>query len=332
MNELERLPEGGNKITDFQKKYNLTSKSIVHVIGTNISLFMCILLPLLLIGFIWTDFGMPKFGVKYITDGLVTVAMLVIGEVTMMRIGADGGKLDAEYVGAREAFLELVDRVNSIGTMFIGVFCEWQIDNEFEQALTARLRALRFTRADWEKIKYLTYDELEKKYGKRKALQISSLHRLEPIQLNEAILLFDNEGDALARGGVPISGAMYIKKKAYSWKTLLSCVFAGLITVSVAITLTADISFGRVMYTFFKLVVLLSRMATGYATGARAYNTIDVRQLKAKCNYLRLYERFVSDKTYLKLGNRYGDISCFIADEDKTATIGENIATATKEE
>lgn len=320
MNELERLPEKRNGFADLQKRYNISSKSIGRIVGTNISLFMCVLLPVLLIGFIWTDVGMPTFGIKYMTDGLVTVATLVIGELTMMRIGADGGKLDAEYISARKTFLDLVERVTTLGTEFLPYFCEWQIDLELEQALVTRLRHLRITRADWDEIKHLTYAELEQKYGKRKAMQFASLHRLEPIQLNEAVLLYDNEGDALSRGGVPISGAAYIKKKTYSVKTLLSCVFAGLVTASVAITLTTDISFARVLYTFFKLIVLLFRMATGYATGAKAFNTVDVRQLKAKCNYLRIYEKFVTEKTYLKLGNKYGDISCFVADEDKTAS------------
>lgn len=318
MNELEKLPEG-NKITDFQKKYNISSKNIVHIIGTNISLFMCILLPLLLITFIWTDFGMFEFGFKSLADGIVTVIMFITGEMMMMRIGADGGKLDTEYTSARKDFLEIVERVNSLGTAFLPVFCEWQTDLELEQAIATRLRSLRFTRVDWEEVKHLTYGELEKKYGKPKAIQIAALHKLEPIQLNESVLLYDNEGDALARGGVPISGEGYIKKKTYSWQTLLSCIFTGLLTVSVAITLTQDVSFARVVYTFFKLVILLSRMATGYDVGARAYNTVEVRQLKAKCKYLRLYEKFVEDKTYLKLGNKYGDISCFVADEDKTA-------------
>jgi hypothetical protein len=100
---------------------------------------------------------------------------------------------------------------------------------------------------------------------------------------------------------------------------LLSCVFAGLLTVSVAITLTSDFSFARVMYTVFKLVVLLFRMATGYNIGARAYNTIEVRRLQVVCNYLRQYVRFVEDKTYLKLGNKYGDISCYVDDNTETA-------------
>ena len=100
----------------------------------------------------------------------------------------------------------------------------------------------------------------------------------------------------------------------------LSCLFTGLLTVSVAMTLTSDISFARVMYTIFKVIVLIYRMAVGYGIGAKAYNTVEARQLEVKSNYLRNYIRFVNDKIYLKLGNKYGDIRCLVADEDLTTT------------
>ena len=316
MSEFEKMPEKQEKWKDFQKSYNVTSKNILKILGTNITLFVCILLPILLIGFIWTDFGAPEIGLKYISDGIVTVAMFVIGEMMMMRVGADGGKLDTEYTDARGAFIELVDKVNGIGTMFMAIFCEWQIDLEMDHAVAARLRAMRFTRADWAELKDLPYGELEMRFGKKKAKKIIAIRELEPIELNESILLYD--GEDLARGGTPISGEGYMRKKSHSVSMLLSCIFAGLLTVSVAITLTSDFSFARVMYTVFKLVVLLFRMATGYNTGARAYNTIEVRRLQVVCNYLRQYVRFVTDKTYLKLGDKYGDISCYIIDEVQT--------------
>ena len=101
-------------------------------------------------------------------------------------------------------------------------------------------------------------------------------------------------------------------KKTHSVEMLISCIFTGLLTVSVVMTFTSDISFARVMYTIFKLIVLLYRMAVGYGLGAKAYNTVEVRQLEVKSNYLRNYIRFVEDKTYLKLGDKYGDISCYI--------------------
>lgn len=327
MSDFENIPEKGfekidtqkKKWTDFQKDYNNSSKNLVHVIGANISMFVCLLLPILLIGFIWTDFGAPQVDVKLVSDGIVTVALFVIGETMMMRIGSSGGKLDSEYINARKEYDSLVTRVNELGTMFMSVFCEWQIDVEIKQATATRLRYLRFTQADWEKVKDMSHHDIVQKYGIKRAQKILELNRLEPVELNEAILLFNNN-DVLTRGGVPMSGEEFIYKKTHSAKMLLSALFTALLTVSVAITLTSDISFSRVMYTAFKLIVLLYRMAQGYDVGAKAYNTVEVKQLKAKNTYLRQYIRFVNEKTYLKFGDKYGDIECYINEELETPT------------
>lgn len=313
MSELEKIPTKKKKWSEYQKDYNFSSKAFVHIIGTNISLFVCLLLPVLLIGFIWTEFGSIKFDVRLISDGIVTIALFVIGETMMMRVGADGGKLDPEYINAKNEFDTIIGKVNDLGTMLMAVFCEWQIDLEMKQATSLRLRYLRLSQESFEKVKDLPYRELVKKFGIKKAKRIIELSKLEPVELNEAILLF-NSKDAFARGGVPISGEEYLDKKAHSATMYLSAVFAGLLSVSIALTLTTDISFARVMYTAFKLIILLFRMAQGYAIGAKAYNTVEVKQLKAKSNYLRQYTHFLRDKTYLKIGNKYGDISCFIPD------------------
>ena len=316
MNDLERIPEKSEKLKDFQKNYNTQSKKLIHILGTNMALFICILLPIFLIGFIWTDFGVPTFGVRFISDGIVTVILFVIGELMMMRIGSDGGKLDAEYTDAKKAFSELLNEVNVVGTMLMPIFCEWQIDVELDQAIAARLRPLRFTRKDWEQVKEMSCSDLEKIYGKKRAKKIMDLKDLEPIELNEAIILYDN-ASGFARGGVPLSGEEYLKEKSHSIEMILSCIFTGLLTVSVAMTLTSDLSFARVMYTVFKLIVLVYRMAVGYGLGAKAYNSVETRQLQVKCNYLRNYIRFVTDKMYLKIGDKYGDISWYGSEEEK---------------
>ena len=323
MSEFERIPEKKDKLTEFQTKYNTTTKTLVQMLGTNIALYICVLLPLLLIGFIWTDFGVPELGLKYISDGIVTVALFIIGEVMMSKVGSDGGKLDTDFISAKKDFSVLVDKVNEVGTMFLSVFCEWQIDTELNQAITTRLRSLRLTTRDWERLKDVPYKELKMKYGRKKAKQIMALNRLEPMELNEAILLFDSDADALSRGGVPLSGEAYLHKKSHSVSMVLSSIFTGLLTVSVAITLTSDITFARVMYTAFKVVILLYRMAKGYQLGAKAYNSVEVRQIKAKTSYLRRYLRFVEDKTYLKFGDKYGDIECYISEETDTKTEAE---------
>jgi hypothetical protein len=305
MSELEKISVENDKHS-WQKKYNITSKNLANMLGQNISLLICILLPVLLVGFIWTDFGMPKIGFGLLSDGIVTIVLFFIGELMMMRVGADGGKLDPEYIAIKKEHASLVDQVNQIGTTLMGMFCEWQIDVEYEKAITSRLRALKLTKKDWEAIKHDHKNDLFDIYGKHKALQIRSIQRLKPIELNEAILMYQGADDLNnTRGGVPISGEDFMRKQSYSVTKILAMLFTGLLTVSVAITLTQDISFSRVMYTAFKLIVLLSRMAQGYATGAKAYNTVEVRQLQSKAGYLRQYIRFVNEKQYLAIEDKY---------------------------
>ena len=314
MSDMEKMTPK-KKWTDYQVDYNKTSKTFVHVIGTNISLFICLLLPFLLIGFIWTEFVSFKIDRKFISDGIVTVALFIIGELLMMRVGTSGGKLDTEYVNAKSDYDSLVKAVNDLGTMFLPMFCDWQIDTEMDNATAIRIRSLRMTRREWDEVKTLPFRELRKKYGRRKAKKIVKITKLDPVEINDAILLY-NGNDAFARGGVPISGEEFIDKKTHSIQTVFSAIFTGLLTISVVLTLTADISFARVMYTAFKVMMLLFRMAQGYDVGAKAYNTVEVRQLKAKSNYLRQYIRFVNDKTYLRLGSEYGDISAYIETEE----------------
>ena len=316
MSEFEKIPEKpekGDRLSNLQKKYNVSSKAFVLLLGKNITLFICMLIPLLLIGFIWTDFSAVVFGPKMLSDGIVTVMMFVVGEMMMTRLGSDGGKLDSEYIEAKKEFDGLAKRVAELGTMFMGIFCDWQIDVEMEQAVFYRLRILRMPPKEYEAVKDLPKSELVSRYGKAKAAKIIEIINLKPIELNEAILLYN--GEKAVRGGVPDSPDRYLRSKKHMVSVILACIFAGLLTVSVALSMTSDITLARVIYTIFKLIMLLSRMAIGYDRGARAYNTIAVNQNKAKCNYLRLYERFVQDKTYLKFGDKYGDISCYVTED-----------------
>jgi hypothetical protein len=157
-------------------------------------------------------------------------------------------------------------------------------------------------------------EELRTKYTLRKARKIAKLQKLKPIELNEAILLYN--GECAERGGVPISGEQFLHSRKNVIETALAILFTGFLSVTIAISLTTDITIARVIYTVFKLTMLLFRMAKGYDKGARAYNTIEVRQYKARSNYLRQYLKFINDKIYLKIGDKYGDVSCFVSDDE----------------
>lgn len=323
MSELERIPERQDKISNFQRKYNTASKTIATVIGTNLSLFVCMLLPFLMIGFIWTDVGIVTFGTWFITDAALTLALFIVGELMMMRVGAAGGKLDNDYIEAKEEYKRLVDRVNKLGTLLMPLFCDWQIDYEYDRLIAKKLRRIRMTRDEWDSVRTLPYRQLKDRYGKYKAGIICYLNKIRPIDLNEATLICgDTENDAR---GIPMSGEDYMHKRSHSIDMIVGSGFTCLLTVSIAFTLTSDVSVARVVYTITRLAFLLFRMTKGYQTGAKSYNTVEVCMIRAKSQYLRQYECFVNDKIYLRLGDKYGDISLYTADEDNVFVATEEV-------
>lgn len=322
MNDLEKMPTRRKKFSEKQMDYNLSQKSFVRIIGTNISLFTCLLLPFFLIGFIWVDVGTPKISLKLISDGIISVALFIVGEMMMMEVGSSGGKLDEDYKKARVDLDGLLEKVHLAGTLLLPMFCAWQTDEELKQATAIRLRRLRMTEEEWEKAKTLPKKQLVRKYGMRKAKMINELRKLQPVELNEAVLLYNN-GNALTRGGVPESAEDFIYRKKHSPQFIMGAVFAGLLTVSVAISLTSDLSFSRVIYTALKLIMLLYRMSEGYNIGAKAYNTVEVRQLSARSKYLRQYMQFVNDKLYLEIDEKYSKGGCFAKKKEETKEVPE---------
>lgn len=304
--ELERLDEATNKLEGIQKSYNESSKNIATFLGRNLTLLVCMLVPLLLIAFVWVEFGEVIFQTHMIVDAVVTIALFAVGETMMVKFGGEGGKLDKEYIRAKDEFEEVVKKVGEIGTSFLGVFCDWQIDTELEQATNLRLRQLRLTPKMWKDLKNLTLDQLEDKYGKARAKKIFAIHKLEPIELNEAILLYNGEKDN--RGTLPKSGEEFLNNKRQKITSAISLAFTGLLTLSIAVSLTTDISWARVIYTIYKLAMLLFRMVKGYERGATAYNTYEAKRYQAKAMYLKNYVKFVEDKAYMSLVGKYDEL------------------------
>lgn len=304
--KVQTVKKSNDRVESFQEKYNVSSKNLIYVIGKNLTFYLCMLVPILLIGLIWVDFREMIIDTKMISDGIVTVMLFAVGELMAMQVGTGGGKLDAEYIEAKAEYDKLILQVSDIGTALMGVFCNWQIDLELEQAIHFRLSLLRMTPKMYEENKKLTPAALEEKYGKAKAKAIAKINELKPIELNEAILLYGGEYNA--RGGVPVSADAYLKDKWHLTGMVFGWIFTGLLVFNVAFTMTSDVTVARVIFTAYKLTMLLYRMAKGYNRGARAYNTIEVRNYKAKCNYLRQYIKFIEEKTYLKLGDKYKDL------------------------
>ena len=293
MSFAEETESYSDKVSDYQKKYNVSQKKIAYIIGKNLLLYVCMLIPLLLISFIWAEVKFVAYNNKLIAEGILTVLLFIFGEDAMVRLGTEGGKLDQEFIDAKREFDVAIKKANEVGTMLLGVFCDWQIDVELAQAISYRLK-------------------IEARFGKSKAKKMREIINLKPIELNETILLYN--GEYTARGGVPESGHASLHKKRQNISRAIYSVFTVLLTIAIFPVLTSEASVARIIYTVIKFTVLLFHMARGYDRGARAFNTTEVKHLKAKTNYLIQYIKFIEDKIYLKLGDKYGDISQFVGD------------------
>jgi hypothetical protein len=82
-------------------------------------------------------------------------------------------------------------------------------------------------------------------------------------------------------------------------------VVAGFCSAGIAFSLNDGASWGLVMYTLMKLILLARRIFKGYSKGAKAYNTVEVKHMQDKMLYLNLYKEFIEKKTYLTLKDKY---------------------------
>ena len=91
MSFAEEAESYSDKVSDYQKKYNVNQKKIAYIIGKNLLLYVCMLIPLLLISFIWAEVKFVAYNNKLIAEGILTVLLFIFGEDAMVRLGSEGG-------------------------------------------------------------------------------------------------------------------------------------------------------------------------------------------------------------------------------------------------
>lgn len=301
---MEKIPSREDRMKD----RNTRQKNLAKTIGQNLSLYVCILIPVLLVGLIWTETSLPTFGWGLLSDALLTVALFVIGERAMISVGIEGGKLDDEYLAVREKFRETVAKVKGLGVLMLEPFCDWSIDQELIHAKRTRLRRLGIKYEQWvAEYEQMPFDELKAAFGVETAAKLMEIKHLKPIDLDPDLLLTTGYGSKHRRY-IPDGAEIYVEKKRYGKVGIVISALTALFTVAVTIALTEDVTIARVLYTAVKLIALLYRMSNGYNNGAKAYNTMEVRSLTAKIEYLDEYMEFLGKKLYLQIADQYPQI------------------------
>jgi hypothetical protein len=325
-----RSIEDGDRL-ERQKEYNRRQKGFAKVIGENFATYALLMILALLVGFIWTDIGIFTSWTTFIGDAVVTVVLYILADIICASyIGGKGGKLDEGYISAHNEYLDVRGRVRAAGMLLMDMFCDWQIDVELEFFLRKRCKDLKIDYREYidlyrdkslEELQDLFPIERGRAIGPKerlfggirnaktssKAAKIFALNQIKPIELTPDILMTDGKVRN-QRGDVGISGEEYIEKHTTGIGHIITTVIFAIVAVVPTFTLAANFSVGMVIYTVFKIALMLFRMYRGYSRGAKAFNTIEPRHLQAKTKYLYMYLEFLKNKTYLEFGEKYGTI------------------------
>lgn len=321
---LKTEPTRIEAMQERQKLRNDKSKYWAAVIGQNMSLAVCLMIPVFLITLIWTETSMPELGASLAMETFLTAALFIFAEWAAINVGIPSGKLDDDYIRIQEVFARRKTEVKARGILKMGVFCDWQIDEELIAAKKAMCRKLKI---DWKTYRsdmaHLTEAELIDQYGKLRGREIGRINKLEPIELTPELIL--GERRESWRGGISISGDDYVDRQKYGKAKLARSVLSIVLTVGIGFAISPGVTWGKIVYTIYRLIAILIRMKMGFDKGARAYNQIEVKHRESQIYYMDKYEEFLdTDGLYEKVADKYSEYGVIIP--ERRDTIGSEVS------
>ena len=310
-----------------QREHNRKQKHLAKTIGENFATYSLVAIIALMIGSIWSEVGIFSNWRKFIGDALVTVVLYILADVCASYIGTQGGKLDDDYIKNHTEYLDIRERVRRKGIALMNVFCDWQIDLEYEFYQRKKCKEAKIDYNEYMKNYHgKTLEELqvmfpiEKVKGQSaktkifgavqnaktstRAAKIFMLNRIEHIELTPDILLTDGMVRN-RRGDVGMSGEEYVEKHTIGKGHIVITALIAIIAAVPAFTLAQEFTVGAIIYTVFKIALLLFRMYAGFNRGAKAFNSVEPKSLQDKIKYLYLYLEFVENRTFEKLMDKY---------------------------
>lgn len=290
-----------DSMEDKAKAYNAKSKAAAHFLGKNLSIIVCLLLPALFVFSIWTRPSLNS-SIAILGDFAMTIVIFLAGQRAALNVGVEGGKLDDEYIDARAEYREDREKVYKVGIGELQAFCEIEIEQELEAAYRAKCRKLKISRDQLDQFLKMPISEIAEQKGKVFAAQMAIVKKMEPIDLSDDMLLSDGRETA-ERGGLGEGAEEHLEKRwkgkrgaAHIAMSILTVIFS----VGVSFVMADGVSLALVVYTLYKMVLLLFRMAGSYRDGAAAYNSYEVSFLRKKSKYLRKYREYMGGKNESK--------------------------------
>lgn len=315
---LKTEPTRIEAMQERQKLRNDKSKYWAAVIGQNMSLAVCLMIPVFVIALIWTETTPIELGASLAMQTFLTAALFIFAEWSAINVGIPSGKLDDDYIRLQELFAKRKAEVKARGILKMGVFCEWQVD---EELVSAKKSLCRKFKIDWRSycadMAHLSEAELIDRYGKIRGREIWHINNLDTIELTPELILDENRDGF--RGGISISGDDYVSKQKYGWMNLAKTVLTIVLTVGIGFVFAPGVTWGKIVFTFYRLIAIFMRMKVGFDKGARAYNKIEVQHRESQIYYMDKYEEFLDTAgLYEAVAEKYGEVLATSAPPEET--------------
>lgn len=328
-----------------QKEHSDRQKRFEKAIGDNIASLGLIAVMVIMISTIWADFGIVANFQRFLRDSILTIVLYIVADYYAISLGTRCGKLDDEYISNHETYLVLRERVRKIGVELMNAFCDWQIEVEYEYYMRRRCRDLKIDYKEYVEVyskknlfelrEMFPIETIKEKDFKRRAIgtyhnvktvskadKIFQLSLIKPIELTPEILMTDGKVRN-TRGGVSISGEEYSEQQTKGAKHIIATILFGLLSASLFVDLVKEFSIAMLIYTIFKIALMLYRMFVSYNRGIKSYSSVDPKSLQDKIKYLYLYLEFIDKKIYLSLKDKYNIMQNEFAENKRTDTADE---------
>ena len=341
-NDSYREPTKAEIRAERDVEYNKRMKSTMRFVGENLATYAVVLATTVLVGSVFGEMSLNIFSGRMLADFILTVAVFMLVEYLISQNGIGCGKTYDEYIVNHNRYLEMREAVYKRGIALMDMFCDWQVDIEYEYYIRRMCKDLKIDYKDYtETYSKMSLEELRAMFcsdgaprarfsirhpilsfiGLFKrvkqsdtAAKIFSLRLVRHTVLTPEILLTDGK-PRRSRGGVGISGEEYIEKKTVGGGHIAVSIITALISVLPTIT-WREMSWLLIFYALLKLIGVFFRGSRGYMKGAKAFNTIDVKRLQDQMQYLNLYHEFLDKKIYLELEDKYGALPLGIKKEE----------------
>jgi hypothetical protein len=340
-----REPTRAEKREERDREYNSRMKSTMRFIGENMATCTVVLATTLLVGSVFGDVGFNFFSQFTIMDFILTFAVFLLVEYMASKSGVRCGKTYDEYIDLHKTYLDMRDSIYKRGIALMDIFCDWQVDVEYEYYLRRRCKDLKidykeyvnkyskmpleelstiFSQKGAEKPKFSLLHPIRtgmaiRKYAKAGDLarSIIALRAIKPIELTPEILLTDGK-PRRTRGGVGISGEEHLEHQTTGIGHIVVTIIMTILTV-LPVFISKGVSWTLLFAAAMKLVGVFMRYYRGYSKGAQAFNTVEVKHLQDKIQYFHLYNEYLDKKIYYEFGDKYGDLPCGTKKEEVEA-------------